>query len=200
MKLNGWTWLIAGLLVSCVSGYVYLFIPKNGSPNTAMALFFFIGIIFMVVGVLKILFTHKEDQIIMSAIKAPERKTPVMPVVENRQNRVEQQLNQMMNEQTQAPMQTSNINNAQITNNNINKTNHTNSFYNKYQYSGPVHQTNATHAQHPAQASQTHTTTNPTQHHSQHIQNAEHGLRCKSCSNVNSAHANYCHQCGHRLR
>jgi len=185
MKLNGWTWLIAGLIVSLVSGYVYLFIPKNGSPNVAMALFFFVGIIFIVVGLLKVFFTHKEDEMIMNAVKAPERKIIATPIVENRQNRIEQQISQLAAKQTPIQAQT----------NNINKTNHTNSLYNKYQYTGPVHQTHAPHAEHPA-TSQTH----PMHQTPHHLQNTEHSLRCKSCNNINAAHANYCHQCGHRLR
>jgi hypothetical protein len=191
MKLNGWTWLISGIIVAMVSGYVYLFIPKNGSPNVAMALFFFIGIIFIVVGLLKILFTHKEDKIIMNAIVAPERKNITqIQAVQSRPNKIEQQINQMM---TQAQ----NNNNNNQTTTNINNANHTNSFYNKYQYTGPVHQTHTTHSNHPANNAQTHTATHQPSHH---IPNAEHGLKCRSCGNANSGHANYCHQCGHRLK
>ncbi len=196
MKLNGWTWLISGLIVAIISGYVYLFIPKNNSPNNAMALFFFIGIIFIVVGLLKVLFTRKEDDLMMNAVKEPER-TPAQPINANTmqvpQNRVEQEINEMLKQQEQKQQAT---NPAIKQTNNINRTNHTNSFYNKYQYQGPVHQTHATHSTHPANTKQPAIAniSKPT-----HIQNAEHGIRCKSCSNINSAHSNYCHKCGHRL-
>ncbi|MGV8087007.1 MAG: hypothetical protein ACP5N1_05220 [Candidatus Woesearchaeota archaeon] len=201
MRLNGWTWLIAGLIVAMVSGYVYLFIPRNGSPNNAMALFFFIGIIFIVTGLLKILFLQKDDKLVMSAVNNNEKKILPNPVITARQNRVESQINQMIQQTTQKTIPNqSQINQANNQTTNIHAktgTTHTNSLYNKYQYTGPVHNSKATHSTHPAHVAGHVSQPTIAQNHTL---NSEHGLKCRSCSNVNISSANYCHKCGHRLK
>ncbi|HIH31781.1 TPA: hypothetical protein HA235_03675 [Candidatus Woesearchaeota archaeon] len=61
MKIHGLAYIIIGIFVAAVSGYVYKYIPKNNEPNTSMAIFFFVGIIFIVVGFAK-LFLRKIDR------------------------------------------------------------------------------------------------------------------------------------------
>ncbi|GIU69586.1 MAG: hypothetical protein KatS3mg002_0822 [Candidatus Woesearchaeota archaeon] len=47
MEISGKAYIIIGIFIAGISGYVYKFVPKpDGSPNFSMALFFFIAIIF----------------------------------------------------------------------------------------------------------------------------------------------------------
>jgi len=192
MGLSGWTWNIFGIIVAAISGYVYLFVPRNGSPNTAMALFFFIGIVFIIIGVAKMFFSRSDDKNMMNALKETEKtveqKSVEMPVTMQRQNKVEEALNKAMQEAQMKQAQQQNNTPAQ-------KMHHSNSYHDVHQYNGPVYNpSSGTHTQHPVTAhTQTHHATHP-------IQNSEHGLRCKKCGNVNAGHAVYCHQCGNRLR
>lgn len=223
MRLNGWTWLIAGAVVSVLSGYVYLFIPKNGQPNTAMALFFFVGILFIVIGIAKIFFRRMDDQSVMDSIKAVEQPQPKIVTISNigltdsKPNRVDETIAQMIQEeqqsrpqvkpQTQAPVAPVNLNNPNVPVQNTQKvTNHTNAFSKMYEYKGPVHNpSTGTHAEHPVsqhvQQSASHqasTMHNAEQHPIQNT--AEHSIKCGKCGNVNPGHSNYCHKCGNRLK
>ena len=56
MEIPWWAQILIGVIVGGVSGYIYMFVPKNGQPNMAMALFFFIGMIFIIIGVIKFFF------------------------------------------------------------------------------------------------------------------------------------------------
>jgi len=191
MGLSGWTWNIFGIVIAAISGAVYLFVPRNGSPNAAMGLFFFIGIIFIVIGVTKLFFNKKDEKDMMNAFKQSEKvteqKTLEMPIAEERQNRVEAALNKAMQE-AQAKQSMQQHQGMQ---------NHTNSYRNIHQYTGPVYNpAGGTHTQHPVNNH-----IQAAEHHAAHpAQNSEHGIRCRKCGNVNSGHANYCHGCGNRLK
>ena len=200
MGMSGWTWNIFGILIAVVSGYVYLFIPHNGSPNLAMAFFFFIGIIFIIIGLTKIFFSRSEDKSMMNALKQPEKaieqKAMQTPIVEDRPNKVELAISKAMHETQvkQAPQQANTPVHQKM------HQSHSNSYHNVHQYQGPVYNpTSGTHTQHPV-AGHTQAAIKETHHAAHPIQNSEHGLRCKRCGNVNAGHAVYCHQCGNRLR
>jgi len=227
MRLTGWTWLIAGLVVSIFSGYVYLFIPKNGHPNTAMALFFFIGIVFIVIGIAKIFFRRMDDHSVMDSINGVEQSQPKivtlpdnMQNIDSKPNRVDETIAQMIQEeqqsrpQTKSQMQTSaapiivNPSSPNVPAQNTQKTvHHTNTFSDIYQYKGPVHTpSTGVHVHHPVsqhiqQQSTQHqaSTTHDAPQHS--IQNTtEHSIKCRKCGNANPGSSNYCHQCGNRLK
>jgi hypothetical protein len=187
MKLNGWTWLIVGIIISAMSGYVYLTIPKNGQPNTAMAFFFFIGIIFIVVGIAKIFFRRMDDKSVLDSIKTDEQPQPKIVTllntastnnlsdIDSKPNKVDETIAQMIQEeqqsrpqvksQTQAPVVPTTVNDnnpnpsVQSTQKNMH---HTNSFSELYAYKGPVHTpSTGTHAQHPvSQHTQQHSAAN----------------------------------------
>jgi apolipoprotein N-acyltransferase len=221
MKLNAWTWLISGIIVSAISGYVYLTIPKNGQPNIAMALFFFIGIVFIVVGVVQLFFKRADDQSIMNSLNTAEQPQPkivTMPNnlqnLESKPNRVDETIAQMMQQEqqpkikTQIPITPTNTApNIPIIQHNQKSTNHTNSFSKIHEYKGPVHTASTgKHAEHPVTqhtptpagtAHQTNTNAVP-QHR---IQNTtEHSIKCRKCGNANTGSSNNCHQCGNRLK
>jgi len=222
MRLNGWTWLVSGLIITIMSGYVYLFIPKNGGPNTAMALFFFIGIIFLVIGITQIFFRRQDDKSVLDSIEKeqPEQKIVTMPAIENKQNKVDAAIEQMLQQRTQqAQPQVKPSGQTQMQN--VHQTQHTNSLSQTYQYTGPVHTASTgVHTQHPVsqhmqqqtlgdhQASTIHNTPHHMQHPSESqnaehhpIQNTtEHSIKCVKCGNVNPGHSNYCHKCGNRLK
>jgi hypothetical protein len=217
MELNGWTWSIAGIIMTVMSGYVYLFIPKNGGKNTAMAIFFFIGIVFLIIGITKLFFRRIDDKSVMDSLnkQPPEQKIVTMPTMENKPNRVEERINQMVQEQERQESQakvntaTASMNGTpsgqKMMHNQHQISQHTNSFSNIYQYSGPVHNPSAgVHAQHPVSQHTGQSTINATPHQTeQHhpVQNTiEHGIKCRKCGNVNAGHANYCHGCGNRLK
>ncbi len=210
MRLNSWVWLIAGVIISVMSGYVYLTIPKNGQPNTAMALFFFVGIIFLVVGITKLFFKRIDDQSVMDSIKTVEQPQPKIITMPNnvsntdsRPNRVDETIAQLMQQEQrstpqtkpQAPIPTgTSAQNASKEHH----TGHTNSFSKLYEYKGPVHApASGAHAQHPVTQhtqSSTHTPQHPIQNTTQH------SIKCKKCGNANTGSSNYCHQCGNRLK
>jgi hypothetical protein len=224
MRLNGWTWLVSGLIVTIMSGYVYLFIPKNGGPNTAMALFFFIGIVFLVIGITQIFFRRQDDKSVLDSIaKEPsEEKIVTMPAIENKQNKVDAAIEQMLQQKSQEIQPQAKPNMQGVETNNVHSTQHSNSFSQIYQYKGPAHiPSSGAHAQHPVsqhiqqqtlgnnQASTIHnmphhavehqTVAHDVEHHP--IQNTtEHSIKCVKCGNVNPGHSNYCHKCGNRLK
>jgi FtsZ-interacting cell division protein ZipA len=214
-----------------MSGYVYLFIPKNGQPNAAMALFFFIGIIFVVIGITQLFFKRKDDKSVMDSItkESQEQKIVTMPAIENKQNRAEEALNRLVEQEKQRAQQQVNPNVYAAPGSSLNHqtaqvqmtAQHTNSFSHLHQYKGPVQDpSTGVHIQHPisqhmqqqnAQHNAStihnvphHTTQHPTesqsmQHHP--VQNTtEHSIKCGKCSNVNPGHSNYCHKCGNRLK
>lgn len=207
MKLTAWTWIIFGAIITVMSGYIYLFVPKNGQPNNAMALFFFIGIIFIIIGIVNLLFKRVDDKSVFDSVDKSAQKNPEkiiqMPVVESRPNKIDEAINQMANRHIQDNPQARQQQPTQVQAHQApthKMMHHTNTYSQLHQYTGPIHNPSTSmHAQHPVsqhiQHDQTHTTSQP------HIQNvAEHSIRCRSCGNVNSGHSNYCHQCGNRLR
>jgi len=222
MKLNGWTWLIAGVIISILSGYVYLFIPKDGHPNTAMALFFFIGIVFIVIGITKIFFRRMDDKSVMDSVKVAEESQPKIVTLQNtvqniesKPNRIDETIAQMIQEEQQSRPQvkpqmqtptTSVAVNNQNSPSSQNMTQHTNTFSKIYEYKGPVHTASTgTHAQHPVSQH----IQQPMQHHTTAMHNApqhpihnttEHSIKCTKCGNANPGTANYCHKCGNRLK
>jgi len=190
MKLSGWIWLIAGIIISAISGYVYLAIPKNGRPNTAMAFFFFIGIVFILVGIARLFFRRYDDKkSIVDSIEKPQTSTEKMyvqdiPEISNKPNRVEQAVQKLS---TQSTSQTQNQ--------------HSNTYAHIHQYDGPVHAQQSIHANNPSvtpQKQQLHAQQNQAAHHVQNT--TEHSIKCRRCGNVNTGSANYCHQCGNRLK
>ena len=223
MKLSEWVWLGAGVLIALVSGYIYLFVPKNGQPNSAMALFFFIGIVFIVIGITKLFFKRQDDKSVLDSIKEEElpQKTITMPIIESKPNRIDEEINQMLHQKSQEISKTQDMHTHHahiqqtISQQNINRLNHSNSFSQTHQYSGPVKTSvGSPNAQHPVAQHTAQQATHPMshmQHHpeathtsntsSSHIQNTtEHSIKCGKCSNVNPGHSNYCHKCGNRLK
>jgi hypothetical protein len=178
MRLSGWVWLISGLILAVMSACIYFFVPRNGSPNNSMILFFFIGLIFILTGIVKVFFKERYDEKSVVDSMVPEAKV-AEPIIQQKPNRVEQAVNNITQRQTQP---------------NIPRTaqQHTNTYSHVHQYSGPIHA-----AQSAPKASHIPVNINP-QHPAHH--ESEHGIRCRQCGNVNAAHAVYCHQCGNRLR
>jgi ribosomal protein L40E len=187
MKIPGWMYIIIGAIISVMSGIIYLKVPKNGEPNMAMALFFFIGMVFIIVGVIKFFFVKMSDEQEIQYAKASKEIQHNRPNVQNPKainsetnndahiNRVEAQINRIYSQQqpTQSP-----------------NTQHTSHYAKSHPYN---------HTYNP----QTHHTTAHT--HSAHNQpsNVASSMSisvCKKCGNKNPTTANYCHQCGHGLR
>jgi hypothetical protein len=195
MKLSGWIWLSVGILIAAISGYVYIAIPKDGQPNMAMAFFFFVGIIFILVGVFRLFFKKVEDDIsIMDSIVQKDKTEQYIrehAAVDNaRPNRVEQTVQQMSQQRLNTQQMNSQMHHAQ--------TQHNNTYSQSHQYTGPVRTQQAPHATAGTNIGQTHTQIQHPQQH--HVQNAEHSVKCRRCGNVNHAQSNYCHQCGNRLK
>ncbi|MGV8172494.1 MAG: hypothetical protein ACP5OA_07430 [Candidatus Woesearchaeota archaeon] len=199
MRLTAWTWLIFGGIISIMSGYIYLFVPKNGEHNNAMGLFFFIGIVFIITGIIKLFFKKIDDESVFESAKISEQKNPEkviqIPVIETKPNKIDEAVNQMLRQHEPAGPQHQPAKPNAV--HNTNRSNHTNSFSHIYQYKGPIHAPGGTHTQHQVSqhtAAQTSAARHP-------IHNTEeHGIKCHRCGNVNSGHSNYCHQCGNRLR
>jgi nitrogen regulatory protein PII-like uncharacterized protein len=222
MKLTAWTWIIFGAIISVMSGYIYLFVPKNGQPNNAMALFFFIGTVFIIIGIVKLMFKRVDDKNVFDSVEKSIRDKPEdiikipTTVQEQKYNKVEETINKLaeMNNSTNNPIHQNAQQNHNLHKHTSNKPHHTNTYYQIHQYKGPIHTPNTgAHNKHPVTQHThtknisnthvaTHHTTNTHTHATSHrIQNtAEHSIRCRACSNVNSGHSNYCHKCGHRLK
>jgi NAD/NADP transhydrogenase beta subunit len=60
MEIPGWAYIIVGALIAIVSGVIYKDVPKDGAPNMAMAFFFFVGMIFILIGMAKFFFKKAE--------------------------------------------------------------------------------------------------------------------------------------------
>lgn len=176
MKIPGWAYLIVGILVAALSGYVYKFVPKNGQPNMAMAVFFFIGIVFISIGVIKIFFRRIESVQASNFDREIKEATRVQP--NNTQNishmhRAEHNVNKIYQE-------------------NASKQTHTNAYSQTHQYQSP----HMTHHNQPPAHQTMHQQMQPTHHMSQSYAI----IQCRKCGNKNYSHSNYCHVCGSRLR
>jgi len=186
MKIPGIAYIILGVFISGLSGYVYKFIPRpDGAPNMAMALFFFIGIIFIIIGFIKLFFKkaeeaqeqeyHKTRKVVETVIGQP-----VTP--SQHRNRVEEQLNNAVQKQQSSPHH-----NQQHTHQQAQNTHH-------YQHSSNYAKTHPYHGMQENQHAQ-----NQATHHAPHA-SALSITVCKRCGDKNTAAANYCHTCGNRLR
>ena len=138
MEIPGWAYLIVGVIVSGYSGYVYYYIPKStGEQNMSMALFFFIGIIFIVVGVEKILSRkiekkHEEIEIHNMRIKKHEEIEK-----ENRPNKIEEEFKKQIQQEQKPIQQTA----QHHTSEHPKHPEHSNRWYNTHPYQGPHQQT-----------------------------------------------------------
>lgn len=171
MKIQGWAYLGVGIFISALSGYLYKFVPKpDGTPNMSMAAFFFIGIIFILIGFIKLFFKKmdKDEEIKFQKAREELEKTKHMSNYSHK-NRVEEHINKVYQQAS---------NQTQSSNTPLNNTQSTHS--SSYAKTHPFHQA--------------HQDT-----HHQHIPN-HNIVVCKKCSNKNSPTANYCHSCGYRLR
>ena len=197
MKIPGYAYILVGVLVAGVSGYVYKFLPRNGEPNNGMAVFFFVGLIFILIGVAKLFFRkvdtenamilekditkneqmhlHDQHKNISSNYRA---ETPSQTHI----NRVEQQINKIY--QTEHPQNNMNAHGAQ-------NTGHTSSYAQSHPYhtgQAPQPAPNNPGAHHPARAA------------TQAAHTPYTIVQCPKCQTKNYSHSNYCHGCGHRLR
>lgn len=184
MKIPGIAYIVIGVFIAAVAGYVYKFIPKpDGTPNMSMSLFFFIGVIFIIVGFIKLFFKKMEDEKEMEYHKAKdvlEKKTQQVkhkqqtPEQTNHRNRIEEQLNAAVQQQNQQSNQ---------------------------QHTQTTH-----HAQHTSGYAKTHpyhgiqqNTPDQTTHHAPHTSSLS-IIVCRRCGDKNPSTTSYCHGCGYRLR
>ena len=110
MKIPGWGYIIVGVIISVTSGIIYKTVPKNGEPNMAMALFFFIGMIFIIIGVIKFFFVKMDDtqelhyskiQHEMNIKPVHEHKTNQPNMSDAHMNRVEAHMNRIYSQNNQ---------------------------------------------------------------------------------------------------
>lgn len=172
MKIHGIAYIIIGLFMSGLSGYIYKFVPKpDGTPNMSMTFFFFIGIIFIIIGFIKIFFksvdkkSDLEYQKIRTNIEKQlgsnhENKT------DTHKNRVEEQLKEFEEKMKQ-------------THKTGTQNPHTNTYAKTHQYAGIK--------THDIKKDETPKRDNFMT------------LKCKRCGKVNPSTAYYCHDCGYRL-
>lgn len=178
MKIAWWAYLAVGLLVCGVSFYAYNYLPTpSGKPNNAMALFFFVGIIFILTAAVKFLFKRLDDK--QQRISFEQQAQP--KVSEHKMNRVEAAINQAYAKQPhhQAPQQ-AHPNHAQ------HHATHSNQYAQSHNYKGPAVQTPQHHA--PQQQAPAHHPHQPTI------------INCKKCGTKNYSSSNYCHVCGKGLK
>jgi hypothetical protein len=195
MKIPAWGYILVGLIVAIFSGFIYKSVPKNGEPNMSMAFFFFVGMVFILIGIAKLFFRRieKSGPMIIEKQSHSEKNAHM--------NRVEAHINKVYSQNQGKQEHSSN-----------------------YAQAHPFHKNEQAQQTHHAQA-QHNTANTQTQHHmaSQHIQHTalQHGLahnpqsthqpqtahhlpyaivQCPKCSTKNYTHSNYCHNCGHRLR
>jgi hypothetical protein len=183
-----------------------------------MAFFFFIGIIFIIIGLVKLFFKRADDRHIFDAAYKSEQTNQfqnlgnqniqsnqsnqnplkkdlsvqvdlITPREPQTQNRVEQAVTQM----AKAQENTQNHKSHQTHQGTRTlHTGHTNSYARTHHYHGPTKTVNSTapNAQHPVSS-----------HIQPKVQNmSEHSIRCRKCGTSNTGHANYCHSCGYRLK
>ncbi|HYD03850.1 MAG TPA: hypothetical protein VEC16_06160 [Alphaproteobacteria bacterium] len=214
MALNGWHWTVFGLIIALVSGWVYITTSKGGEPNNAMALFFFIGIIFLIIGVLKLFFKRVDDKKVFDAVAKSENSNEVtalgnsnfsntqarkdlsvqMDIVQPKeQNKIDEAIANMAKEQeAKKPLHHAShpAQHAKHQGTHTLQTGHTNTYAKTHHYHGPVktatnNSANATH---------------PINSHIQPKGSSEHSIKCRRCGNVNASTASYCHSCGNRLK
>jgi len=203
MKLSGWAWIISGIIIAVVSAYVYWGVPRNGQPNTAMAVFFFVGGIFIIVGIIKLFFKRVDSSksIIDSVQPGVEPKIVTMEEHAEKEqvrqfeqqpepiNRVDKAVQDMakQEQQTQRPMS------QQFQSGQASRL-HTNAYYKGHGYKGPVQEIKK-------QVQQSTQNNQAIPQHQHPIHNTEqHSVRCRKCGTTNTAIANYCHSCGNRLK
>lgn len=104
MEIPSWMYIGVGLIVSGMSGYIYKFVPKNGQPNNAMALFFFVGLIFLVIGIIKLILNRMDKKQHQKNLKElhsrmQQQKNPnhQSKIIHNNLNRQNQQHNHQHN-------------------------------------------------------------------------------------------------------
>jgi FtsZ-interacting cell division protein ZipA len=191
MELPGWSFLTVGVIVAVSSALIYGFVPKpDGTKNMAMALFFFIGMVFIIIGVIKTFFRKLENESI-AATNAITRRVMMQqtqqaqkPTVQEQHiNRVEEQMNRIYAEQNTAQQPKSHHP-------------HTSNYAKAHPYQG-VGQT---------QGAQ-HRTTQHAPQHTAHQQTTHQGIHqhytivaCSKCGTKNYSTSNFCHGCGNRLR
>ena len=177
MKIPGWAYIGIGIVMTGLSGYLYKFVPKpDGTPNTAMALFFFIGIIFILVGFIKTFFKRLDDKSESEYEQAKEQleKNKHANLKDYKQNRIETEMNKAYS--TQNASDHSKTNQTAMHG-------HASQYAKTHPYHGIKHETlQNQQAQQSAKQSQT-----------MNI------APCKRCGVKNSAAAHYCHSCGNRL-
>jgi hypothetical protein len=155
-----------------------------------MALFFFVGIIFIIVGFIKLFFKKMEDDKeseFHRAKQALEKKTQnprhvsQIPEQSTHRNRVEEQLNSTVQQQNQQG-------NGQSTQNQTtNHPHHTSGYAKNHPYHGMQQQSHQQNVSDQAT------------HHAPHISSLS-IIACKRCGDKNPSTANYCHGCGYRLK
>lgn len=182
MKIPGIAYIIIGLFMSGLSGYVYKFIPKpDGTPNMSMALFFFIGILFIIVGFIKLFFKKMDEEKEIEYHKTKhliEKNTNVhnhnisgqAPKQATQRNRIEEQVDNAVKQQ-EATQQ-------HITQ----QKQHSSSYAKTHPYQGIRHND----------------VTN--QNNTHHAGKALTIVVCKRCGDKNPSTTNYCYGCGNRLR
>ena len=211
MKLSGWIWLIVGIIITGVSGYIYKYVPTENGPNNSMALFFFIGSIFIIVGILKLFFKRIDNKAKISEekmLKKEMTQTPVMNIndpLPQKRNRIEEDIARL----SQSTNGNNNLSNNTQSNNHhamhhqgqqvheqtqnpahMNAA-HQNTYAKTHEYKGPVFTGNTT-----TQQLDSATTTKQTS--SAHVQTKI--FSCPKCGTPNHNHSNYCHICGGRLK
>jgi multidrug efflux pump subunit AcrB len=186
MEIPGWAYIIVGALIAIVSGVIYKDVPKDGAPNMAMAFFFFVGMIFILIGMAKFFFKKAEfgAPIILEKQESKARQAETI----QHTNRVEQHISRLYQQNAQ---NTPPIHNQHA-----------------HQTAQPHHQVSATADQHmhpehhkiseTLRESQHTNSTQPTQHAPPHQQYTI--VACNKCGTKNYSHSNYCHNCGNRLR
>jgi hypothetical protein len=192
MKIPGWGYMLVGVIISTTSGIIYKTVPKNGAPNMAMALFFFIGMIFIIIGVIKFFFIKIDDtqELNYHRIQQEVNITPIHQHKSNHHNmsdahinRVEAQMNRIYSQNNQQSTQ-------------IGHTQHSSA----YAKTHPYYHTTQTVPNQP-QNTQTHHQHQTAQHQTNHnITQSMAIITCRKCGNKNPPTANYCHQCGQGLR
>jgi len=210
MEIPWWAQILIGVIVGGVSGYIYMFVPKNGQPNMAMALFFFIGMIFIIIGVIKFFFIKSDTNQELKYNKAQSEldKTKHHHVVSHTDhtNRVEAQLNRIYAQNNEQLNQT-------VNNQHTSDYAKTHPYHMTQQIMNTTTNTLQSHQnipQHPAhqqlsQSTNHHTSNSDTTNMTHSGQNnpSTHTMSiiiCNRCGNGNPAISNYCHQCGNRLK
>lgn len=197
MKIPGWTYLVIGIFMALYSGYIYKFVPKpDGTPNISMAVFFFIAIIFIIVGIIRIFFNKIDEsqEKDFNKINSELEKTKHLSTLENhRRNRVEEQINKTYKE------------NIVEKKNASHQINHSSEYAKTHPYHNIQDTTEQNSSQHQLNKqhfSQNHNSPyNPYTESSQPRATSTISITtCKRCGNKNSLNTNYCHECGNRLR